>query len=187
MVVRSDWLVGGDRRHRGLRADLCRGDRCHCAWRSRGPRHRRVGLPGSLLPRDDLPPCRRQDGDPRCGAASCRRPDHRDGAARGLRFERCRTDRYRDHGGAQRDSNRSARSADGHLDSRSRRWRWLTDSPIVAGFATDLNGLTDDDPEAAQWIIRIVLSLHVLAHRRRRRRTPKSSSASSHPPSAREP
>ena len=41
---------------------------------------------------------------------------------------------------------------------------WLTDSPIVAGFATDLNGLTDDDPEAAQWIIRIVLSLHVLAH-----------------------
>ena len=36
---------------------------------------------------------------------------------------------------------------------------WLTDSPIVAGFATDLNGLTDDDPEAAQWIIRIVLSL----------------------------
>lgn len=36
---------------------------------------------------------------------------------------------------------------------------WLTESPIVARFATDLNGLTDDDAEAAQWIVRIVLSL----------------------------
>ena len=119
MVVRSDWLVGGDRRHRGLRADLCRGHRCHCAWRTRGPRRRRVGRPGSLLARDDLPPCRRQGRDPRRGADPCRRPDHRDGAARGRRSERVRTDRHRDHGGAQGDSNRSARSADDHLDSRS--------------------------------------------------------------------
>ena len=36
---------------------------------------------------------------------------------------------------------------------------WLTESPIVAGFATDLNGLTDDDTDAAQWIVRVVLSL----------------------------
>ena len=36
---------------------------------------------------------------------------------------------------------------------------WLTESPIVAGFATDLNGLTDDDTEAVQWIVRVVLSL----------------------------
>ncbi|MGZ6777918.1 MAG: TetR/AcrR family transcriptional regulator [Mycobacterium sp.] len=36
---------------------------------------------------------------------------------------------------------------------------WLTESPIVARFATDLNGLTDDDTEAAQWIVRVVLSL----------------------------
>jgi AcrR family transcriptional regulator len=36
---------------------------------------------------------------------------------------------------------------------------WLTESPIVARLATDLNGLTDDDTEAAQWIVRIVLSL----------------------------
>lgn len=36
---------------------------------------------------------------------------------------------------------------------------WLTESPVVARFATDLNGLTDDDTEAAQWIVRIVLSL----------------------------
>lgn len=36
---------------------------------------------------------------------------------------------------------------------------WLTESPIVAEFATDLNGLTDDDPQAAQWIIRVVMSM----------------------------
>jgi AcrR family transcriptional regulator len=36
---------------------------------------------------------------------------------------------------------------------------WLTDSPIVARLATDLNGLTDDDTEAVQWIVRVVLSL----------------------------
>jgi AcrR family transcriptional regulator len=36
---------------------------------------------------------------------------------------------------------------------------WLTESPIVAKFATDLNGLTDDDTEAAQWIVRVVLSM----------------------------
>ena len=42
---------------------------------------------------------------------------------------------------------------------RAQEMTWFTDSPIVAGFATDLNGLADDDPEAVQWIIRIVLSL----------------------------
>jgi AcrR family transcriptional regulator len=36
---------------------------------------------------------------------------------------------------------------------------WLTESPIVARFTKDLNGLTDDDTQAAQWIVRIVLSL----------------------------
>lgn len=36
---------------------------------------------------------------------------------------------------------------------------WLTESPIVAEFATDLNGLADDDPQAGQWIIRIVMSM----------------------------
>lgn len=36
---------------------------------------------------------------------------------------------------------------------------WLTESPIVAQFATDLNGLTDDDSEAAQWIVRVLLSM----------------------------
>ncbi len=36
---------------------------------------------------------------------------------------------------------------------------WLTESPIVAGFATELNGLTDDDTEAAQWIVRVVMSM----------------------------
>jgi AcrR family transcriptional regulator len=36
---------------------------------------------------------------------------------------------------------------------------WLTASPLVAGFATDLAGLTHGDPQAAQWLVRVVLSL----------------------------
>ncbi len=35
----------------------------------------------------------------------------------------------------------------------------LTASPLLAGFATELAGLTGNDPQAAQWIIRVVLSL----------------------------
>jgi hypothetical protein len=36
---------------------------------------------------------------------------------------------------------------------------WLTASPWVADFATGLTGLTDNDPQAAQWVVRVVLSL----------------------------
>jgi AcrR family transcriptional regulator len=36
---------------------------------------------------------------------------------------------------------------------------WITASPLVAGFATDLTGRTDPDPQAAQWVARVVLSL----------------------------
>ncbi len=36
---------------------------------------------------------------------------------------------------------------------------WLTGSPLLAGFATDLTGLTDRDPQAAHWVVRVVLSL----------------------------
>jgi AcrR family transcriptional regulator len=36
---------------------------------------------------------------------------------------------------------------------------WLTASPLLAGFAAELAGLADSDPQAAQWIIRVVLSL----------------------------
>jgi AcrR family transcriptional regulator len=36
---------------------------------------------------------------------------------------------------------------------------WLTASPMLAAIATDLAGLTDGDPQAAQWIVRVVLSL----------------------------
>lgn len=36
---------------------------------------------------------------------------------------------------------------------------WLASSPMLAGFAGDLGGLTDDDRLAAQWIVRLVLSL----------------------------
>ena len=35
---------------------------------------------------------------------------------------------------------------------------WLTGSPAVAAFAAELAGL-DDDPAAARWIVRLVLSL----------------------------
>lgn len=35
---------------------------------------------------------------------------------------------------------------------------WLTESPVVANFAADLNGLAED-PEAAQWIVRVVMSM----------------------------
>jgi AcrR family transcriptional regulator len=35
----------------------------------------------------------------------------------------------------------------------------FTDSPVVARFARDINGLAEDDPQAAQWIVRIVLAL----------------------------
>jgi AcrR family transcriptional regulator len=36
---------------------------------------------------------------------------------------------------------------------------WLTASPLLAGFAGELAGLTDSDPVSAQWIVRVVLSL----------------------------
>jgi AcrR family transcriptional regulator len=35
----------------------------------------------------------------------------------------------------------------------------LTGSPLLARFATDLTGLSDSDPQAAHWVVRIVLSL----------------------------
>ncbi|WP_301149079.1 TetR/AcrR family transcriptional regulator [Mycobacterium simiae] len=36
---------------------------------------------------------------------------------------------------------------------------WLTESPLLSEFATDLTGLTDGDSQAAHWVVRIVLSL----------------------------
>lgn len=36
---------------------------------------------------------------------------------------------------------------------------WMAASPMLAGFARDLSGLTGDDPLAAQWVVRVVLSL----------------------------
>lgn len=38
-------------------------------------------------------------------------------------------------------------------------WTWLTASPVVADFATELTGLAGDDAPAAQWIVRLVMSL----------------------------
>ncbi len=36
---------------------------------------------------------------------------------------------------------------------------WLAGSPLLAEFALDLAGLTGGDPQAAQWVVRVVLSL----------------------------
>lgn len=36
---------------------------------------------------------------------------------------------------------------------------WLTESPIVERFAIDINGLAEDDPQAAQWIVRVLLAM----------------------------
>jgi AcrR family transcriptional regulator len=35
----------------------------------------------------------------------------------------------------------------------------LTASPLLADFASELTGLTDRDPQAAMWVVRVVLSL----------------------------
>ncbi|WP_319430547.1 TetR/AcrR family transcriptional regulator [Mycobacterium sp. RTGN5] len=37
--------------------------------------------------------------------------------------------------------------------------RGLHSSPVLAHLAAELSGITDDDPQAAQWIVRIVVSL----------------------------
>jgi AcrR family transcriptional regulator len=42
---------------------------------------------------------------------------------------------------------------------RANEMAWLTGSPLLARFATDLTGLTDRDPQAAHWVVRVVLSL----------------------------
>lgn len=41
----------------------------------------------------------------------------------------------------------------------SQEMAWLAASPMLAGFAGDLSGLSEDDRQAAQWIVRVVLSL----------------------------
>jgi AcrR family transcriptional regulator len=42
---------------------------------------------------------------------------------------------------------------------RANEMLWLTGSPLLARFATDVAGLTDSDPQAAHWVVRVVLSL----------------------------
>jgi AcrR family transcriptional regulator len=36
---------------------------------------------------------------------------------------------------------------------------WFTGSPLLAGFATELTGLTNGDVQGAHWVVRVVLSL----------------------------
>jgi AcrR family transcriptional regulator len=42
---------------------------------------------------------------------------------------------------------------------RANEMEWLTGSPLLERFATELTGLTDRDPQAARWVVRVVLSL----------------------------
>ena len=42
---------------------------------------------------------------------------------------------------------------------RAQDMSWITASPVVTGYANELNGLTDGDLLAAQWITRITLAL----------------------------
>ena len=46
--------------------------------------------------------------------------------------------------------------------ARAGGWNWLTASEAVAAFASELTGIAGDDPRAAQWIVRMVLSLLLL-------------------------
>ncbi|PXX07223.1 TetR family transcriptional regulator [Mycolicibacterium moriokaense] len=46
--------------------------------------------------------------------------------------------------------------------ARAGGWDWLTASKAVADFASELTGLAGDDPHAARWIVRLVLSLLLL-------------------------
>jgi AcrR family transcriptional regulator len=46
--------------------------------------------------------------------------------------------------------------------ARAGGWNWLTASDAVADFASELTGIAGDDPHAAQWIVRLVLSLLLL-------------------------
>ncbi|CFR67292.1 transcriptional regulator [Mycobacterium tuberculosis] len=36
---------------------------------------------------------------------------------------------------------------------------WLTESPLLADFATELTGIAGGDPQGAKWVVRVVLSL----------------------------
>lgn len=46
--------------------------------------------------------------------------------------------------------------------ARAGGWNWLTASEAAADFASELTGIAGDDPHAAQWIVRMVLSLLLL-------------------------
>ena len=46
--------------------------------------------------------------------------------------------------------------------ARAGGWDWLTASQAVADFASELTGIAGDDPHAARWIVRVVLSLMLL-------------------------
>ncbi len=158
-MTRSDWLVGGDRRTAAAEriyaaaTDLIARDgmdafdidtlasRVHC---SRATVYRCAG--GKRQIRDAV----MERSAARIVDAVRRAVDGRSGADRivsaiGVALEEIRSDPL----------GQLMFSAIRGAEERA----WLTESPIVARFAAELNGLTDDDTEAAQWIVRVVLSL----------------------------
>ena len=50
----------------------------------------------------------------------------------------------------------------GEVMMRSRRnvgkGEWLTESPVVASFATEMLGLTEPDSDATRWLVRVFLA-----------------------------
>jgi AcrR family transcriptional regulator len=158
-VSRDDWLVGGDRRaaaserilavatevvaRRGPDAlnidDLAA--RVHC---SRATIYRHVGGKAQIL-------------EQATARAAARIIDHVRRSVAGLSgtdrvltaitdaIEQVRADPARD---MLLDSVRGARGS-----------AWLAASPMTAGLAVELTGLSDRDPQAGQWVVRLVLSL----------------------------
>ena len=158
-MPRDDWLVGGDRRtlaaERILAAAtdlMARGGpdafnidalaaRVHC---SRATIYRHVGGKADILEEVTARAGARIVDHVRRTVADLSGPD-RALTAIAVAVEQIRADPARDQ---LLDSVRGARGN-----------TWLTASPAIAGFATELTGLTDDDPRAGQWIVRLVLSM----------------------------
>jgi AcrR family transcriptional regulator len=158
-VPSDDWLVGGDRRtvaaERILAAatDLMArvgpdafnidmlAERVHC---SRATIYRHVGGKADILEEVTARAAGRIVDHVRRSVDGLSGP-HRVMTAITVAVEQIRSDPARD---MLLDSVRGARGN-----------TWLTASPAMAGFATELTGLADDDPQSGQFIVRLVLSL----------------------------
>jgi AcrR family transcriptional regulator len=158
-VPSNDWLVGGDRRTLAAERILAVATdlmsrvgpdafnidalaaRVHC---SRATIYRHVGGKGDILEEVTVRAGGRIVDHVRRTVAGLSGPD-RILTAITVAVEQIRSDPARE---LLLDSVRGARGT-----------TWLTASPAMAGFATELTRLADDDPLAGQWIVRLVLSM----------------------------